>query len=159
MQTIQRLKPIVWSDSDGDLVMSLNGLASTALRIGARHDLGAGHTPLDFAWRAVVQFEAAPVPGEAIQIYGCSSDGTYEDGGVGAIDAAVTLAELANLTQIGALTVTTNTADHDMIASGVVRIVSRYWSPVLYNATVTQMAAHANVSRFILTPLVRGPRG
>ena len=149
---IARETPTVWSDTTGDLVMLLNNLAAGAGRVGARKDLGAGSTSEWYTWRLTVQFETAPVVGATIEIYLSTSDGTEEDGQVGTADAAIAANDRKNLLLIGILTVTSVDADHDMTASGICRIPTRYVSPAIWNATADNLQATNNTGEFTLTP-------
>ena len=81
---VARETAIDWSDTAGDLVMTLNNLAAAAVRVGARKDWGAGSTSEWYEWRLTVQFETAPVVGETVLIYLSWSDGSEEDGQLGA---------------------------------------------------------------------------
>lgn len=151
---VARETPIVWSDTAGGLVMTLNNLAAGAGRVGAQKDFGAGSTAEWYSWRLTVQFETAPVVGETVQIYLSTSDGTEEDGQEGEADAALGSANsLKNMQLIGLLTVTSTDADHDMTASGICRIVTRYVSPVIYNATADNLQATNDTGEFTLTPI------
>lgn len=151
---IARETATVWSDSTGDLVMTLNNLAASAGRVGARLDLGAGSTPAWFTWRLTVQFDTAPVVGETVDIYLSTSDGTEEDGQVGTADAALSSVNiLANLHYIGSLVVTSTSADLDMTASGICHIPTRYVSPVVYNRTADNLQATNDTGEFTLTPI------
>ena len=150
---VARETPIVWDDSAGDLVMTLNNLATTALRLGARKDFGAGSTAEWFTWRLTVQFATAPVVGETVLIYLSWSDGSEEDGQLGAADAAGDANSVKNMKPIGALIVTSTDADHDMTASGICRIPTRYVSPCIHNNTADNLRATANTSEFTLTPI------
>lgn len=153
-QYVARETPIVWSDSTGDLLMTLNNLASGAGRVGAQKDFGAGSTPEWFTWRLTVQFETAPVVGQTIEIYLSTSDGGEEDGQEGAADAALGSSNsLKNMHLIGVLTVTSTDAAHDMTASGICRIPTRYVCPVVYNNTDDNLKATNDISEFTLTPI------
>jgi len=151
---IARETAIVWSDTTGDLVMTLNNLAASAGRVGARKDFGAGSTSQWYTWRLTVQFETAPVVGEVVQVYLSTSDGSEEDGQVGTADAALDSSDtLKNLMLIGSLIVTSTDADHDMTASGICRIPTRYVSPVIYNDTADNLQATNDTGEFTLTPI------
>lgn len=149
----KRETPIVWKDSAGDLVITLNNLAAGAVRVGAQKDFGAGSTAEWFTWRLTVQFETAPVVGETVPVYLSWSDGAEEDGQLGAADAAGDTNSIKNMKLIGVLVVTSTDADHDMTASGMCRIPTRYVSPCIYNKTADNLAAHNDVSEFTLTPV------
>lgn len=151
---VARETAIVWSDTAGDLVMTLNNLAAGAGRVGAQKDFGAGSTPEWYEWRLTVQFETAPVVGETVQVYLSTSDGTEEDGQEGEADAALGSANsLKNMKLIGVLVVTSTDADHDMTASGICRISTRYVSPVIYNNTADNLQATNDTGEFTLTPI------
>lgn len=150
---VARETATVWDDSAGDLVLTFNNLAAAAVRIGARKDFGAGSTAEFYEWRCTVQFETAPVVGETVNLFLSTSDGTQPDGEMGAADAAGTVNATKNCNFIGAVVVTSTDAAHDMTASGVCRIDTRYVSPVVENATADNLKATANTSEFTLTPI------
>jgi len=150
---VARETPIVWGDTAGDLVMTLNNLAAAAVRIGARKDFGAGSTSEWYTWRFTCQFETAPVVGQCVYIYLAWSDGTEEDGQLGAADAAGDTNSVKNMKLIGVLVVTSTDADHDMTASGVCRIPTRYVSPCVHNATADNLQATNDTAEFTLTPI------
>ncbi len=150
---VARETPVVWSDTAGDLVMTLNNLAADAVRIGAQKDWGAGSTSEWYEWRLTVQFDTAPVIPESVDIYLATSDGTEEDGQVGVADAAGDTDTLRNLKFIGSLNVTSTDADHDMTASGICRITTRYVSPVIHNDTADNLQATNDTGEFTLTPI------
>lgn len=150
---IARETPTVWSDTAGDLALTLNNLAASAGRVGARLDLGTGSTSEWYSWRLTVQFETAPVVGETVEIYLATSDGTEEDGQVGTANAAIAADDRKNLQLIGILTVTSATVDHDMTASGICRIPTRYVSPVIYNNTADNLQATNDTGELTLTPI------
>jgi hypothetical protein len=146
--------PIRFKDSDATYTLTLNNLAATTGgRISDRVDLGAGSHSRYYRWKAVMQFETAPVVGERVEIYLCQSDGTNEDGNVGAVDAALTAAQAANLVCIGIVTVETTNADEDMIASGNCTIDERYFSVGVLNKAADNLAAHNDVSWIEITPI------
>ena len=134
--------------------MTLNNLAAGAARVGAQKDFGAGSTAGLYQWRLTVQFETAPVVGETVDVYLSTSDGTEEDGQEGEADAAVgDTNSLKNMHFIGSLVVTSTDADHDMTASGVCRIPTRYVSPVIHNNTADNLQATNDTGEFTLTPI------
>lgn len=150
---VARETAIVWSDTAGDLVMTLNNLATTALRLGARKDWGAGSTSEWYEWRLTVQFETAPVVGETVLVYLSWSDGTEEDGQLGIADAAGDANSVKNMKLIGVLVVTSTAPAHDMTASGICRIPTRYVSPCIHNNTADNFKATNDTSEFTLTPI------
>ena len=129
---IARETSTVWSDSAGDLVLTLNALGVGAGRIGARKDLGAASTSYQYSWRFTCQFDTTPVVGEVINLYLCTSDGTRPDGELGAADAALAAEDkIKNLHHICNLIVDVATVDIDFTSSGVCTIPTRYVSPVV----------------------------
>jgi hypothetical protein len=151
---VARETPVVWKDSGGDLVMTLNNLAAGAGRVGAQKDWGAGSTPKFYSWRFTCQFETAPVVGERVELYLSTSDGSEEDGQEGVADAALgSTNSLRNMRPIGGLTVSSTDAAHDMTTSGICMIETRYVCPVIHNNTADNLKATANVSEFTLTPI------
>ena len=151
---VVRETPIVWSDTAGDLAMTLNNLAADAGRVGAQKDFGAGSTSEWYEWRLTVQFETAPVVGEAVDIYLSTSDGTEEDGQEGEANAALgSTNSLKNMHFIGSMVVTSTDAAHDMTASGICRIAARYASPVIHNNTADNLKATNDTGEFTLTPI------
>lgn len=151
---VARETPIVWTDSTGDLVLTLNNLAAGAGRVGAQKDFGAGSTSEWYEWRATVMFATAPVVGETVDVYLSTSEGVQEDGQEGEADAALGSTDsLRNMHYIGSLVVTSTDADHDMTASGMCRITTRYVSPVIHNKTADNLTATNDKSGFTLTPI------
>lgn len=142
-----------WQDTAGNLVMTLKNLAAGAGRVGARLDLGENSTPEDYEVRITVQFETQPVVGETVDVYLSTSDGTQPDGEIGAADAAVTENELKNLNFIGSLVVTTTDADHDMTASFIARVSTRYVSAVVFNNTVDNLQDTDDTGEVTITPI------
>lgn len=151
---IARETAIVWSDTAGDLAMTLNNLAAGAGRVGAQKDFGAGSTSEWYSWRLTVQFETAPVVGETVDVYLSTSNGSEEDGQEGTANAALgSTNSLKNMKFIGSLVVTSTDAAHDMTASGVCRITTRYVMPVIHNNTADNLKATNDTSEFTLTPI------
>lgn len=151
---IARETPTVWSDTAGDLALTLNNLAAGAGRVGARLDLGAASTSFYFSWRFTCQFETTPVVGEVVEIYFSTSDGTEEDGQVGVVDAALSAADKRlNLLPIGSLKVDVATVDIDFTVSGLGEIATRYVSPVIFNNTADNLQATNDTGEFTLTPI------
>ena len=143
-----------FKDTDATYTLTLNNLAaSTGGRISDRVDRGAGSLPRLYRWKAVMQFETAPVVGEYVEILISQSDGTNEDGNVGTTDGALTEAVAANLDTIGIVRVQTTDVDVDNIASGTCLIEERYYSVGVLNRAVDNLAAHNDVSWVELTPM------
>ncbi len=137
-----------------DKNLTLTALAAGAGRVSAQHDLGASARSEWYEWRATFQFATIPVPGETIDIYLSTSDGTDEDGQEGIADAALgDTGSLKNMQYIGSVEVTTATQDHDMTASGRCWIVARYFSVVVHNSTVDALKTDTAVHTVMITPI------
>lgn len=145
--------PIVFSDSGGDVVITLANLLAAAARISARYDQGAGATAIDWEMRATFQMDTAGVIGDAIRVYVSTSDGTNPDGEEGVADAAATVAKLTNMHPGVTMVVDTVTPTVDITASCHVIITSRYFSIVVENATADSLENTAEVNQIVMTPL------
>jgi hypothetical protein len=147
--------PIVFRDSGGDVVITLNNLAFGAGRVSARYDRGAGSLAESHEVTGVFQFETAPALGEAVELYLFQSDGTYMDGTLGTSDAALTADKRRNGILIGAVIVDTTSTATDIVARFQnVPITSRYYSIGVWNASAgDNLENTANASRVIVTPM------
>lgn len=151
---IARETAITFKGSGGDVVITLNNLATGVARISAQKDNGAGSKALEYEVRAVMEFETVPVVGETVDLYLVTSDGTDPDGQEGTSDADVgDNGSLKNMTFIGSVIVTTATVDHQMTASFIIRIPTRYYSIVVHNNTADNLQATANTCWVIVTPI------
>lgn len=145
---------ITFRDSGGDAVITLQNLAAGAGRISARYDRGAGSKARLHTWRAVIQFETAPVVGELVEIYLAESDGTYMTGTLGTSDAALSSDKRRNLTLIGMVVADTTSTATDIIANGMCLINERYVSVGVWNGSAgDNLENTANACRIILTPV------
>ncbi len=146
--------PVVFRDSSGDVVISLQNLSFGAGRISAQKDRGAGSVPELHEVIGVFQFETAPIVGEAVEIYLFQSDGTYVDGTLGTSDAAMSSAKRSNGMLIGSVIVDTTSTGTDIVGRFQnVPISSRYYSIGVWNASAgDNLKNTANASRVIVTP-------
>ena len=141
-------------DSGGDAVLSLINLGFGAGRVSARYDRGVGSLSRLYYWRAVMQFETAPVLAEMVEIYLFESDGTYMDGTLGTADAALTSDKRKNGKLIGVVVVDTISVTTDIVASGLCLINERYFSVGVWNGSAADNLENtANASRINLTPV------
>jgi hypothetical protein len=145
--------PIRFKDTDATYTLTLNNLAAGAGRISDRWDRGAGSLPMRYRWKAVMQFETAPVVGEYVKLVKSESDGTNEDGNVGTADAALTAGPMANCKTLGIVSVQTTDAATDNIASGIVMLWERYVSFGVFNSTADNLKATNDTSWIELTPM------
>ncbi len=148
---------IVWKDSGGDLVITLQNLAAGAARQGAQQDWGALSTarPTRYHWRFECSFETAPALNEQVSIYWKGGDGTNYDNDDGTGDAAVSATDkLKNLKLIGILIADEAAADVTMSVSGYFENYDRYGMPVIYNQSAgDNLQNTANDASFTVTPI------
>lgn len=145
---------IRFKDTDATYTLTLNNLAATTGgRISDRVDRGEGSLPRRYRWKAVMQFETAPVVGEYVEIVLSQSDGTNEDGNVGTSDAALAAGNASNLDTIGIVRVQTTDADADNIASGTFTIDERYFSIGVLNKAADNLRAEDDYSWVEVTPI------
>lgn len=149
--------PIVFRDSGGDKVITLQNLAFGAGRVSAQQDRGAGSVAGLHEVIGVFQFESSTgtLIGTAVEIYLFQSDGTYVDGTVGTADAALTSAKRNNGMLIGSVIGDTESAATDIVGRFQnVPISSRYYSIGVWNAaTADNLENTANACRVIVTPM------
>jgi hypothetical protein len=146
---------IKFSDTNGDLVLTLKNLAhTTGGRISARYDRGAGSQPALYKWRAVIQWEDNPAATDYAELIIATSDGTLADGTVGTADAALTAAQASNCDTLGIVRAEAATGSTNRISSGLVEIFDRYVSVGARNMSTTKNFKNSDdVSYIILTPV------
>jgi hypothetical protein len=144
---------ITFKESGGDAVITLKNLGAGVGRISAQYDRGAGSKPALYNWKSVFIFETAPVASEVVSIYLSESDGTYQDGLVGTVDAALTAARLVNLKLIGTSLNDTTLTGTSVIASGMCEIWEQNFSVGVWNGTADNLANADNASVIIFTPM------
>ncbi len=146
--------PIVFQDSGGDAVITLNGLAADAKRISARYDMGSGSKPTLFEIRATYQMNTGGEIGEDLRVWIAPSDGTRPDGEEGTTDAALSSDnKLANMQLALSVPVDTVSTATNITGSGVVFIASRYFQVCVAAPESDALQASANVSHVTLTPI------
>lgn len=144
---------ITFQASGGSAVASFDNLATVTGRISAQYDRGASAKAAWYFWRGVYQMDSTAVVGEAAEWYLAFGDGTYVDGNVGTIDAALASVALPNLLFLGAGIVQVTTLSTDIVVSGgPILLPHRYVSAGLYNRTTKTTENTANTNKLILTP-------
>lgn len=141
-----------WKNSGGDAVLTLTSLASAAGRIGAQHDFGATFGR-KARWRLKTKFAVAPTEGQLIEVYLATSNNTLRDGVVGSADAALSAAAQRFQCQFLGTVYCRNTTNSQE-ASGVFEMVSRYVSPVIYNAAGQAFSGTASDHEFVIEQYV-----
>ncbi len=147
---------ITFKDSGGTAVITLQNLGFGAGRVSAAYDKGAGSKPVWYHVHAVVQFETAPIAGEAVEVYVISHDGTNVPGSLGQADAAVTVANKRNNIHSALVVVSAEaaTADLNYEANGIAYCPLRYISVMVWNASAgDNLQNTANINVVTLTPL------
>lgn len=147
---------VTWTDSSGDLAMTLQNLAATTGRQGAVKDWGVLSTarPTTYHFRLVVQFETTPVVAEQVELYWKSGDGSAYDNDDGTGDIALSdTNKLKNLKLLGVLQVDEAAADVNMSIEGYFTDFNRYGQPVVYNRTADNLQNTANINQVIVTPV------
>ena len=146
---------IQFSDTDGDFAITLANLGTSAGRISARVDRGAGSKPMRYKWRSSLQFQATPAVGlnGVVDILLCESDGTYADANLGTTNSAIaTWYVAANLQTIGQVRVQSATANLSFVSSGICWIVERYFQIGVWNYS-TALRNSNNINRIIVIPM------
>ena len=121
--------------------------------VGARYDKGTGAKPAWWEYRCRFALTGTNVPGEKIELYISTSDGTNPDGEIGTGDGAISADKRRNLKRIGTLVVDQTTTNTIMTASGLVYIPQRYFSPAMWNATSLPTQSSTSAMRCAFTPM------
>lgn len=142
-----------WTDTTGDLAMTLNNLAAGTGRQGAQLDLGTAARADRYAWRAWFQAATTPVLDQHVDVRIKTSDGTNPDNDDGTGDIAVSAEDkLKNLDQIGSILVDEAATGVTFAASGLVILTHRFVMPVFWNYTADNFVATNNICGFSLIP-------
>ena len=139
-------------EADAAYAWSMEAVANGAGRVSARIDLGTAPRPYLYRWHCKVPFQATPTAGNELRLRKSESDGTYEDGDLGVVDAALAAEPTGNCRQFGSVKVQA-AGTQDNIASGIVEIYSRYVSIVGWNASGAAVDATDSNFFFSLTPI------
>lgn len=147
---------VKWTDTTGDLAMTLNNLAAGAGRQGAVKSWGALSTarPTRYHFRMLVQFATTPVLAETVELYWKSGDGTDYDNDDGTGDIALSATDkLNNLKLLGVLLVDEAAANVDMSIEGYFEDYNTDGQPVIFNNTADNLVATNNVNFVTVTPI------
>ena len=150
------LAAVKWTDSTGDLAMTLNNLAAGVGRQGATKDWGALTTarPTVYHFRMLLQFDTTPVVGETVTLYWKSGDGTDFDNDDGEGDIALSAEDkLKNLKLLGMLIVDEAAADVDMSIEGYFTDFNKEGFPVVFVDGADNLQATDNVNFVSVTPI------
>lgn len=131
--------------------LTLASLGAGAGRVGATKDLGADIFPRWWRWRLKTEFAVAPTEGKVIEIYLATSDGTIRDGGAGATDAALAnVLDRHQMQFIGVMYCRSTTSTQ--YASGIFEMLTRHFSPVVFNGGDQALSSTAGDHELILEP-------
>ena len=154
---------IVWGQTGTDGELQLDGMLSGSTLAGSyldRGDLTSTPAPDLYIWELHIDgFGTSPVTGETVNLYFAQSsnatnwDGELTSNPTDANDSASgpSLTMLNNQLFAGSLSVISTTAGDELTCRGLVRLLSRYISPVVYNATSDHLASTGNHT-LTLTP-------
>lgn len=151
---------VTWTDTGGDKLMDLGGLAAAGLVMGAYLDLGASPRPTLYHFELTVDgFDTAPVVGETVNLRFAQSNATTNFDGNPTTDPTATVAgtitadQAKNIPIAGVARVYSTTAADELKISGIVLLTGRYVSPVVENSTADAFLSTADAHTLILTPI------
>lgn len=151
---------ITWTDTGGDELLDLGGLATNSLKMGAYYDRGSGSKSGKYRYQLIIDgFDTAPVVGETISLYiSQSNDGTNFDGQpttapTTSAEGTITADQAKNCLYVDSATVYSTTAGDELQISGEVYLSGQYISPVVYNKTADALLSTSDAHKFILTPI------
>ena len=150
-----------WTDTGGDKLMDLGGLASDGLVMGAFLDLGASPRTTLYSFELTIDgFDTAPVVDEIVTLKFSMSNATTNFDGNPTTDpttsaaGTITAAQSKNLQVFGGVaSVYSTTAGDELKISGIVELFGRYVSPVIENETADALLSTADAHTLILTPI------
>lgn len=145
--------PLTFGDSGQSAVLTMQNVAAAAGRISAQYDRGAGSIPTDFLVVAKFEKGVAGVVGHVIPIYVARGDGTFVEGNVGTVDAALTAAQAAGLLLVGSVYVNTTSTNTAIVGVFVVNIATRYFSAGYINSATGLLRNTANSCVLSFTPI------
>ena len=151
---------ITWLNTGGTLDCDLGGLAAGAVQMGAYHDMGAAsHAEQCRIEMLIDGFDTAPVEGETVDLYLSFSDATDDFDGHPSVqptptaEGTMTVAQLKNCLRVDSAVVVTTTASDKLKLTAIVRVPSRYVSPVVHNNTADALLSTADAHSIKLTPI------
>ena len=150
----------VWTDSGGDKLMDMGGLAADALVMGAFLDLGAGARSQWYELELFIDgFNTAPAVGAVVAVHLMQSNATTNFDGNPTSDPTVSLEgtitedQAKNGISVPGVRVYSTTAGDELKSRYVVRLVARYVSPVVHNKTAVALLSTADAHTLTLTPI------
>lgn len=146
---------VTFKESGGTYTWTPKNIANGAGRLSAQADLGATTRYQWYRWVLVTKFQTATL-NNIIRAYlseASSAATTYQDGGVGISDAALSVETLVATPAklLGPLVI--HSAAGTNVWSGKVRIISRYVSVSVWNASGVALTNTAGDHEFRLEPI------
>ena len=132
--------------------------AADGVAIGSYHDFGVHPRPTRYLWVMDIDgFDTAPVVDELVNLWVTESeDATLFTGPEAPSDTTAgsgATARLPNLKYLGSAVVRSTTAGDNLVVSGVVEIVSRYFAPVVHNNTADKLLSTADAHEIRFYPI------
>ncbi len=151
-----------WTDTGGDKLMDLGGLAAAALVMGAFLDLGVSPRPTLYSFELTIDgFDTAPVVNEVVTLRFSQSNATTNFDGNPTTDpttsaeGTITAAQATNTLLAGVAVVYSTTAGNELKISGVIELFGRYVAPVIENNTADALLSTSDAHTLILTPVTQ----
>jgi hypothetical protein len=151
---------VTWTDSGGDELLDLGGLASGSVKCGSFLDLGAAPRADIYECRVKLSgFDTAPVVGQVVEVWFTESNATTGFDGPPTTDpttsaeGTMTADQAENCTYGGIARVHSTTASDDVQAKFRVQLTSRYVAPVVVNRTDDALLSTADTHTLVLTPI------
>jgi len=145
--------PLIWQDSGGSAVITLNNLAANVGRVGTQIDRGLGLLPRWYLLQGKFEKGVAGVVGQIITVGIFLSDGTNVDGNVGVADAALTATQMLAAYVTLEVVVTTTSTNTPIVQSKLVEIPPmQYISGGVINSVTGLLRATNNACRIALFP-------
>lgn len=148
---------VTWTNTGGDEVLDLGGLAAGAVRVGAYHDWGAGAKPDEYMGVLKLDgWDTAPVIGETVDVYiSESQDGTIFSGPETPSDAADEAGDtdrLKNLLGPFSAAVHSTTATDDVVIVFYYQSAARFHAPVVHNNTADALLSTGDAHILTIYP-------
>lgn len=147
---------VQWTDTTGDLAMTLNGLGTGAGYAGAEKDWGVLTTarPTLYHYVLKVQFAVGPTLATQVRLYWNAGDGTTFLNDDGETNVPVSVEDkLSNLIALRSLNVDESASGVVMATQGYFRDFNRYGFPVVWNATNQTLVATNDLNWVTVTPI------
>ena len=152
--------PVVWTDTGGDKLLDLGGLAANGVVMGSFLDLGISPRTTKYKFEFLIDgFDTAPVVDDVVSLRFSQSDATTNFDGNPTTDptttaqGTMTVAQLVNLRIADVCSVYSTTAADELKITGYVELTGRYVSPVVHNQTADALLSTSDAHSLTLTPM------